>query len=114
MSLFGFLLNGGTLPPPPNPIRQLYEVGRLYVWRQHPDIRPELHGKETTVTSPAFVEFCMTHNCYHTYHETDTVIGGETVVATDGDLIPKNPPPGESLIHDLIKNPKDVEEPEVL
>lgn len=96
-------------------MKDMYEVGRVYIWNSLPHLDPRLWNKETTITGHAFGEYCLTHQEVHIYQPTDTESPDEPdtyYVAGIGELRPKDVPSGEQSIKDLVSNKTRLKLPE--
>ncbi|WP_426078680.1 hypothetical protein [Janthinobacterium sp. PSPC3-1] len=87
-------------------MKNLYEVGRVYVWQNQRAPYERLNGMETTVTSGIVVK--TLHGEQHCGQKTDTIgqRTGKPILAEMGDLRPLNPPPGEQSVLELFNQPK--------
>lgn len=84
-------------------MKNLYEVGRTYVWQNQRAPYEWLNGLETTVTSAMVIE--TLHGVPH-YGQTTDTIGqrtGKPILAEAGDLRPASSPTGEQSVLDLFK-----------
>lgn len=84
-------------------MKNIYEVGRIYVWRNQRAPYEWLNGEETIVTSDVIVE--MLHGKQHYGQKTDTVgrLTGKFILAESGDLCAKDRPSGEQSVLDQFK-----------
>lgn len=82
-------------------MRNLYEVGRVYVWQNQRWPFERLNGLQTIVTGNIEHFDVIGRNG----QETDTIwqSGGSPMIAEAGDLRAKNPPPGELSVLNQFK-----------
>lgn len=83
----------------------MYEIGKVYVWRNQTGVSAHINGEECVPEEPA---------ANYRNILTGQTVWGQRVVNSDGvpwiafrgDLIQKNPPPGEQSILDLLRTPQ--------
>jgi hypothetical protein len=86
----------------------MYEIGKVYVWRNATGRFAYLSGLETTVTGPAQWYEQLTTGRVFQGQPTDSQsreYPGSVIMAERGDLVPKDPPTGERSVYDLFKLP---------
>lgn len=83
-----------------------YEIGKIYIWRNTPNVVTRLHGQETTVLSGPIEATRLSDGVRLTCWMTDTKgLRGQPVAATLGQLRLKNPPSGERSVLRMFNNP---------
>jgi hypothetical protein len=87
-------------------MRNLYEIGRVYVWQNQRWPYESLNGVETTVTGD--IEHCEVTGRSGQQTATIWQSSGSPLIAEAGDLRVKNPPPGELSILDQFKSLEPV------
>lgn len=87
-------------------MRNLYDVGRVYVWQNLRWPYECLNGLDTTVTDDILHCDVTGRNG----QQTDTIwqCSGSPMIAEAGDLRSKNPPSGELSVLDQFKSPEPV------
>jgi hypothetical protein len=82
-------------------MKNLYEVGRVYIWQNQRAHYKHLNGLETTVTG----DIVPSGFDGRSGQPTDTISrsSGSPMMAEAGDLRAKSPPPGEQSVLDQFK-----------
>lgn len=85
-------------------MKNLYEVGRVYVWQNQRAHYEHLNGLETTVTG----DIVQSGFDGRSGQQTDTIsqFTGSPIMAEAGDLRAKSPPQGEQSVLDQFKAPE--------
>lgn len=87
-------------------MKNIYEVGRPYVWQNQRAPYEWLNGLETTVTGGVIIEVLHGEKRYGQKSDTIGRRTGKPILAEAGDLRPLTPPAGEQTILDLFKQPE--------
>ena len=87
-------------------MRNFYEVGKIYVWKNRIGEWSQLNGTETTVIGNV-IEASYANNSSRKAlaQETDTIFNGNIMSADKYSLRPKNPPSGEKSISEMFSKP---------
>lgn len=82
----------------------MYEIGKLYRWRNQVGVAARINGVECIPDErPSYYRHKLTNIRYWGQHVVNS--DGEEWIAFSGDLVPVNPPSGEKSISDLFKAP---------
>ncbi|WP_290872081.1 hypothetical protein [Aquabacterium sp.] len=87
-------------------MRDIYEIGRVYIWQNQTGEMAFLNGTECTVVGHMEYFKILNRDDWEWGQETDSFDHESDFMAQAGDLRPKDPPPGEKSISDLFKLPQ--------
>lgn len=93
-------------------MKNWYEVGKVYIWQNQVKTMAFLNGTECVILGNMDSHWCEIAGGPRWGQETDSMDPSDECYyfAEQGDLRPKNPPPGEQSITNLFK----LTEPELV